>query len=383
MAQTQTITMGRGETFELIAKRYGMTVEELKQMNPNAMDGIVGMTLTVKKQLQVSAESTPMSGRTKRADKSADEWREVDLIWEAEDLINSKKYSKAIKKYNKLIKINPSATYYMMRGACYDMENKYKSAIADYQTALNKKSLPDDYKEECQQLLADAEKKRKQQIEKRNRTWGAIGAAVALTAATTATVYAASEQSKSSSFASYHSNSYSTTKSGTMSPNQFMQQMSADIERSAAQMKARTNQYMNDHMAWRDQFKAANGRDPYEYEEDQWLSQHYPDMLQAKYAAASNTSSMSNANNGSDRTKKEQQDSEHNNKTETLKEKNMQYWIDYSNKDCSICRGTGICQTCNGDGWAASISRGKYLCPVCFNHDGKCTSCGGDGKINK
>lgn len=56
----------------------------------------------------------------------------------------------------------------------------------------------------------------------------------------------------------------------------------------------------------------------------------------------------------------------------------------YEHKDCNICRGSGICQTCNGNG-IHSAYRVKSECPNCFikngHRTGKCTWCGGTGKV--
>lgn len=51
--------------------------------------------------------------------------------------------------------------------------------------------------------------------------------------------------------------------------------------------------------------------------------------------------------------------------------------------ECSHCRGTAKCQTCNGDGWFWGGLE-KLLCPNCqSNHNGKCSWCNGTGKRPK
>ena len=52
-------------------------------------------------------------------------------------------------------------------------------------------------------------------------------------------------------------------------------------------------------------------------------------------------------------------------------------------KDCGVCHGSGKCNTCNGNGHytVIGIGSGTHLCPNCKNHDGKCSSCGGTGKM--
>lgn len=55
----------------------------------------------------------------------------------------------------------------------------------------------------------------------------------------------------------------------------------------------------------------------------------------------------------------------------------------YGNISCHLCYGTGICQTCNGKGFADSPYTGGYMnCPNCHpEHKGKCSKCGGTGKV--
>lgn len=51
---------------------------------------------------------------------------------------------------------------------------------------------------------------------------------------------------------------------------------------------------------------------------------------------------------------------------------------------CPQCYSTGKCSTCAGKGWYYNpYGSGTLVCPNCHNHDGKCTKCGGTGKITK
>lgn len=51
-------------------------------------------------------------------------------------------------------------------------------------------------------------------------------------------------------------------------------------------------------------------------------------------------------------------------------------------RDCGLCLGTGKCSKCNGRGYydVIGIGSGRHVCPVCPNHSGTCSSCGGSGK---
>lgn len=49
-------------------------------------------------------------------------------------------------------------------------------------------------------------------------------------------------------------------------------------------------------------------------------------------------------------------------------------------KDCSFCDHSGKCKTCNGKRWYWGIAGAKITCPNCT--DGRCTHCGGTGKLS-
>ena len=49
-------------------------------------------------------------------------------------------------------------------------------------------------------------------------------------------------------------------------------------------------------------------------------------------------------------------------------------------RTCGVCHGTGTCNNCGGKGWVSRIGMGKDgPCPVCPNHNGRCSSCSGRG----
>ena len=54
-----------------------------------------------------------------------------------------------------------------------------------------------------------------------------------------------------------------------------------------------------------------------------------------------------------------------------------------SSSSCRSCYGTGKCQTCYGNGWYDNplLSGGKVVCPNCPNHNGRCSKCGGTGRL--
>lgn len=60
------------------------------------------------------------------------------------------------------------------------------------------------------------------------------------------------------------------------------------------------------------------------------------------------------------------------------------YWKEhYGDVKCHLCNGTGVCSTCNGDGWFyGSYGTGKLKCPNCDTSQvGRCGRCGGKGTV--
>lgn len=73
---------------------------------------------------------------------------------------------------------------------------------------------------------------------------------------------------------------------------------------------------------------------------------------------------------------------------EEIRSKNKAYYAErYGNKDCHICRGNGICSTCNGKGYNYNEFgvQGTHECPNCLKVNGrasgKCSHCQGSGHI--
>ena len=67
-------------------------------------------------------------------------------------------------------------------------------------------------------------------------------------------------------------------------------------------------------------------------------------------------------------------DSESNTSTQQQQPQSTQGYT----KTCGVCHGTGKCRNCV-NGWVKRISGQDGPCPVCPNHNGLCSSCGGRG----
>ena len=99
----------------------------------------------------------------------------------------------------------------------------------------------------------------------------------------------------------------------------------------------------------------------------------YEEFMQLKAAAwAAEAENSSNSDRGSNYNNNEGSES--------------YYESRYGNKDCHICRGTGVCQTCNGDGWQNNpFGLPDDPCANCLRENGrrtgKCSTCQGSGQV--
>ena len=128
MAQQLRHTIERGETFELIARRYNISVNELMAVNPGLDGCFVGMEINI-----------PANGRRNETMNFVTPMDYV-LMEKALNYYKEGKYKKAASVYDDVIKTTPSAAAYLGRGLCYYNRKKYKSAIEDFEKSLTKLS---------------------------------------------------------------------------------------------------------------------------------------------------------------------------------------------------------------------------------------------------
>lgn len=171
----------RGETYELIAKRYNISLNELMDANPGDSGCFIGMKLNIPAGAVFSNRIVVTTNQ---------EIMKLDM---ASKHIKNGNYRKASSIYSDVLKKSPTAQAYFGRAISYYNREKFKSAIDDFRSAMHSPDCTEDMKEKCQDLISDAEKLREEQHERRNAIWGG---AAALAITTTATVLAASEQNK-------------------------------------------------------------------------------------------------------------------------------------------------------------------------------------------
>lgn len=294
-AQQQTITVGAGETFESIANRYGLTLEELLEANPGKYECYAGMKIIV---------PSPYESPVGNKDISSVVILHADsLLLAAKAKSSNGAYRKAIKTYNKVLAMKVRDPYaYAGRGECYFNLKKYKKAKKDLTQAIYSHKLATIEKEWCESALEDINDALLAKRERRKEVWANIGLTFATAAALTATAYMASEQSKAQK--QYYRSSMPYRTSGSMDrANQIIAHSDANINmmmarnnaqlnmmtqqtiRQVQQAKERMNQAFRDQIEWAGEFNKEHGRYPTEYEIDQWYSVHYPDLLESRILA--------------------------------------------------------------------------------------------------
>lgn len=183
VAQQLEHIVQKGETFELIARRYNIDLNELMAANPGENTCFFGMSLKIP------------NGSSKSSQFQKITPRDISQLEKAADLIKEGRYKKATSLYSKIIKSSPMASAYLGRGISFYNREKYKSAINDFESAINSSDCTDEMRERCNKLIADAKKLRTEQHERRNDFWGSLTAVVVGTAAVTATAAMSSNNS--------------------------------------------------------------------------------------------------------------------------------------------------------------------------------------------
>lgn len=182
-AQLSSHTIKRGETFEIIARRYNITVEQLREANPDVDDCYVGFTLNLPESSRYTNHISTITPQ------------DIKLADEASNYIKRGKYKKAGDIYTKAINKNPLATLYFGRGISYYNREKYKSAIDDFKKARLRPECTDEMKEKCEELISSAERLRAEQRARRGEAWGTAAAIFVGAAAMTASAVVANNSS--------------------------------------------------------------------------------------------------------------------------------------------------------------------------------------------
>ena len=343
----------RGETLELLASKFGVSVQEIRDQNEDFDLDILYVGLPLQIPISEVGDS-PEEIERLIASRSVTS----SILNEANLLYNNGSYRKAAKLYTAAIKENATSDVYYLRGRCYLYQGKYKSAIKDLEIANNGSDLSYSLRSSCESLLADAHDKRDAQLEARGELWGSIFAVAAVTAATVATASATDTRSTSTS--------YTSTSQGYNLPPELQPEIAARnaVAQINYQMKVEEENFKADYRAT---FKRNMGREPSDME----VMEAYTNYLKAKndaYAATNSTATSSTSSSTSSSASSTSTNTRNSNST--------------TSKDCPslkinngkwYCINTGKCGMCGGDGLMdGSFGQGPNSL--------KCTLCGGSGK---
>lgn len=343
----------RGETLELLASKFGVSVQDIRDQNEDFDLDILYVGLPLQIPIPEVGDS-PEEIERLIASRSVTS----SILNEANLLYNNGSYRKAAKLYTAAIKENATSDVYYLRGRCYLYQGKYKSAIKDLEIANNGSDLSYSLRSSCESLLADAHDKRDAQLEARGELWGSIFAVAAVTAATVATASATDTRSTSTS--------YTSTSQGYNLPPELQPEIAARnaVAQINYQMKVEEENFKADYRAT---FKRNMGREPSDME----VMEAYTNYLKAKndaYAATNSTATSSTSSSTFSSASSTSTNTRNSNST--------------TSKDCPslkinngkwYCINTGKCGMCGGDGLMdGSFGQGPNSL--------KCTLCGGSGK---
>ena len=381
----------RGETYELIAKRYNISLNELMDANPGDSGCFIGMKLNIPAGAVFSNRIVVTTNQ------------EIAKLDMASKHIKNGNYRKASSLYSDILKKSPTAQAYFGRAISYYNREKFKSAIDDFRSAMHSPDCTEDMKEKCQDLISDAEKLREEQHERRNAIWGGA-AALALT--TVATAYVASEQNKAQTRSMYmppsNINGFQrdTSLDYLLDPQLAIQQvqqqeyneyvtynrlMGTNLSfEEYENLKMRANYYnphANDYLL--DPQLAIQQVQQQEYEEyETYKKLSGMDITLEQYRMIKAASDNKGAESLDMNTTEEKGKTDfHVPKTDYSYKYKTRY---SSGEQCVSCLGSGKCPTCYGKGWFFSSFRAnvKVICPNCdFNHNGVCSHCHGK-KVN-
>ncbi len=362
--QQDTIIVGYGETFETIANRYGIKMNELRAANQGKEQCYAGMRIVVPRPYESPVgDSDVTSAVIMYADS---------LLVAAKDKSAARKYKQAIRIYNKVIAMNVRTPYaYAGRGECHFGLKKYKKAKADLEKAIYSNELAEVEKNWCEEALEDVKDEIRAKRKRRSEAWANVGLAFASAAAYTSAAYMAAEQSRIQN-QYYQNNIQSTSYAGPQWSQEAataqLNQMTQQTLLQAQQTRNRTDQAFKEQIEWMGEFSKRNGRSPNEYEIDQWYAANYPDLLESRILARGKMNSNS-----------DQESESINKKEKTPKGKKL----------CKACNGEG--SFVRNDGSIATYGQSsKKKCPTCgyeywngtFHRHENCKYCHGTGYVD-
>lgn len=227
--QTQnnfTHTVQRGETIELIAQKYGVSVDQIKQINPNMDIFFTGLKIQVPAVIESASTHNNQSSNSCNERTKADNTNSFhsgtdnvlhhipsidnnDMLYRAAVLESEGKNNKALKIYKKVAKTNDDAEVWFRYGRCCYNAGKWKEAIKALESVPYKTSVTQEINKSAQKILAYARTERENQLKRRSQFWASVGETFLTVSAMAATTYAETKyDSKSSNYNNSSSGTY-------------------------------------------------------------------------------------------------------------------------------------------------------------------------------
>lgn len=159
----------RGETFALVAERYGITEQMLRNSNDHLDECYTGITLLINPADIETAREQRAKMEAERRER--EQYARYEQAW---SLMDAKKYKDAQKIFDKIIAEAPTGLAYYNRGVCYYNREKWNDAARDFGFVDESGDCSDELKEKGRKLRKSALKNQEKKEERRAQMWAGI-----------------------------------------------------------------------------------------------------------------------------------------------------------------------------------------------------------------
>ncbi len=352
----------RGETIENLADKYRLTTDILKTVNLGMDTFYTGLEVFIpvdKKYLWLRSEED--------GEKVLEDIAGYFLEYqEASRIFNSGDYKKADKLFESTIrnhgKYLPCEEAYFGKAMCDYNRKKWSSAIDGFSQVISIEECPEELKEQSRSLMANAENQR----EARSQRTANIFSGLFQAAAEFGTAYMAASQANAGQAGYNYQSMPQGASLGSMSNAEFTNYVNTSLAQLANYSVMQVEQqWKQEEMQVKSDFATSyrqlHGKEPSAEE----VQAAYNNYMQTKVNAYK---TVQQASSGMYDRELGISGSSSNKRTS-------------SGYNCSQCRDTHVCQTCNGSGWQHS-DMGEI-----HDHGGgigriKCGNCKGSGKCS-
>lgn len=164
--------VARGETIESIAEKYGISKDELLEVNKDAISLFYIGQILIIPGVQMEEEQDDLINTINRNVTISP--MERGLAVDAKRYFENKEWGKAAKTYSKLIKDYPKSVYYYNRALSHFNDNKNRQAANDFETALSMDDCTPSMLENGPELLAEARRRHSEWMDSQLNTVGNI-----------------------------------------------------------------------------------------------------------------------------------------------------------------------------------------------------------------